>query len=198
MKKFNCKIERGYGERAKLPAGNYVAKILGAKEVTNDFGNTNLVIRFDIAEGEHKDFFQTDYDNAAGEDKKWRGIMRLPIPKDESEEEAWKARTFGNNIWAVEASNSGYYWDWDEKTLKGKMVGVRFRNKEWKMNGKTGWTTECGELAAVDDVRSDKLKQMKDKPLKEGSVPNGFTQLVGSSAFPASPNVSTDDDDVPF
>lgn len=195
MKKFNCKIQRGFSEREKIPAGNYVAKILDAKEAENSAGNSNLVIRFDIAEGEYKDFFQRDYDNNPAEDKKWRGIMRLPIPKDESEGEAWKMRTFGNNIWAVEASNSGYRWDWDEKTLKGKLVGVMIRNKEWEMNGRNGWTTECGALAAVDEVRSGKLKQLKNKPLKNGSS-NGFVDL-GTGAFPEQPNVENDDE-IPF
>lgn len=192
MQRFNCKIEKPVGAREKLPAGAYIAQILGAKVIENDYGNQNLVLRFDVVEGEYKDFFQKDYDECAYEDKKWRGIYRLPIPKNESESEAWKARAFGNGIWAIEASNSGYHWDWDEKTLKGKLVGVLFRNKEWEMNGNYGWTTECGALACAEDVRTGKCKPLKDKPLDH--APQGFTQL-GSASFP---NVQPDDDDDPF
>lgn len=198
MREFKCKIKRSSGERAKLPVGCYIAKILGAKVEEYSNGYSTLVVRIDIAEGEYKDFFQKDYDMATDENKKWRGTMRMPIPKDESQAEAWKADRFGNNIWAVEESNPGYHWDWDEKSLKGKIIGALYRNAEYeiKENGNTGWTTECGAFAAVDDVRAGKCKPLKDRPLKNKTSYNGFVDL-GTGAFPEPPNVENDDE-VPF
>lgn len=90
----------------------------------------------------------------------------------------WTKRAFGNAVWSIEASNPGYHWDWDETKLKGKLVGVLFRNREWEMNGNTGWTTECCALTDVDDIRQGKYRQPKDKPLKVTSAAeNSFAQI---------------------
>lgn len=171
MKQFSgFEAKKSAGARELLPAGGYVAKILNAEEVSYDWGNV-LLISFDILEGQYKDFFATDYHNQDREDKKWRGTFRLNVPKDDgSEKDGWTKRTFGNSIWSVEASNPGYHWDWNEATLKGKIVGVLFRNREWEMNGNTGWTTECCALTSVDDIRQGKFRQPKDKPLKSNNM----------------------------
>lgn len=168
--------------REILPAGGYVAKIMNAEEVTYDWGSV-LLISFDIAEGDYREFFTKDYRAQDGEDKKWRGTYRLNIPKDDgSEKDGWSKRTFGNAMWSVEASNPGYRWDWNEAGLKGKTVGVLFRNKEWEMNGNTGWTTECCAFTSSDDIRSGSYKMPKDKPLKAGANTSGnqFAPMGGS------------------
>ena len=63
---------QAYTEQEKLPPGGYVLEIMDAKEQANDWGDT-LVIAFDIAEGEHRGFYQNNYDNQSGEDKKRTG-----------------------------------------------------------------------------------------------------------------------------
>ena len=188
MKPFNgFEAKKSGGSREKLPAGGYVAKILNAEEVNYDWGSV-LLISFDIVDGEYKDFFKTDYKNQDSEDKKWRGTYRLRIPKDDgTEQDGWTKRSFGNAIWAIEASNPGYHWDWNEATLKNKSVGVLYRNREWEMNGNTGWTTECCALTSVDDIRQNKFKMPKDKALKERPVNSTFTPLD-----------EADDGDLPF
>lgn len=174
------------GAREILPAGGYVAKILNAEEKRYSWGDV-LLISFDISEGEHSDFFNKDYLENTNEDKKWRGTYRLNIPKDDgSETDGWTKNTFGGAMWAIEESNQGYTWNWDEKSLKGKTVGVLFRNKEWEMNGNTGWTTECCKLESADDIRNGKFRMPKDKPLKNKSTNN-------SSDFV--PNIEVDDNE---
>lgn len=167
MKQFNgFEPKKSGGAREQLPAGGYVAKILNAEEISYSWGNV-LLISFDILEGHYKDFFATDYKGQDREDKKWRGTYRLPVPKDDgTERDGWSKRTFGNAIWAIEDSNPGYHWDWNEAGLKGKTVGVLYRNREWEMNGNTGWTTECCSVTSADDIRNGKFKQPKDKALK--------------------------------
>ena len=193
MKQFSGYEAKAPARREKLPAGGYVARIMDAREQEYDWGAV-LVISFDILEGEHKDFFKADYRNQQVEDKKWRGVYRLREPKDDgSERDAWSKRTFGNAMWAVEASNSGYHWDWNEAGLKGKIVGVLFRNREWEMNGNTGWTTECCALTDADSIRENRYTMPKDKPLQNRPAP----------AFaPASANFEEvaieSDDDLPF
>ncbi len=188
MKAFNgFEAKKQGGEREKLPAGGYVAKIMNAKEVSYSWGSV-LLISFDIVEGEYKDFFRKDYQENTNEDKKWRGTYRLSVPKDDgSKNDEWTKRTFGNAIWAIEDSNSGYAWDWNEAELKNKMVGVLFRNREWEMNGNTGWTTECCKLTSVDDIRNEKFKMPKDKPLDKA-------QQNAVDMMPA----ANDDDDLPW
>ena len=187
MKQFSgFESKKSAGAREFLPAGCYVAKILNAEEVSYDWGNV-LLISFDILEGQYKDFFATDYRNQDREDKKWRGTYRLSAPNDDgSAKDGWPKRTFGNSIWSVEASNPGYHWDWNEATLKGKIVGVLFRNREWEMNGNTGWTTECCALTSVDDIRQGKFRQPKAKPLKSNNMTGsvGFENVDTSGELP--------------
>ncbi len=42
---------------------------------------------------------------------------------------------FKGMISCIEKSNEGYEWNWDEKTLKGKKIGVLFGREQYMMNG---------------------------------------------------------------
>lgn len=191
MRKFRDFEAKKIGGRELLPAGGYVAKILDAKEVNYDWGSV-IQISFDISEGPNKDFFKRDYNNQDREDKKWRGTYRLNVPNDDgSEKDGWTKRTFGNAIWAIESSNPGYHFDWDETSFRGKNVGVLYRNREWEMNGNTGWTTECCSLASADEVRDGNFRMPKDKPLANKPAAAGF----GFGSFAA---IGDDDNELPF
>ena len=149
-----------------------------------------LVISFDIAEGEYKDFFATQYRENTNEDKKWKGNFRLTVPQEGNQWYDSQKKTFGNCLACIEESNSGYHWDWDESALEGKMVGVLFRNFEWEMDdGRSGWSTECCTFTTVDDVRNNKFKMPKDKPLK--NKPVATTNTADFTEF-------DDSDDLPF
>lgn len=189
MRQFTgFEAKKAGGSREILPAGGYVCNILSVKEEDFSWGS-RLVLAVDIAEGEYKGFFKRDFDSNDREDKKWRGIFRLSIPKDDgTEQDAWTKRNFGNFIWAVAESNPGFAWDWDEKKLKGKTVGLIWRNKEWEMNGRTGWTTEAAGSASVEDIRNGKYRPIKDKPLK-----NKTEQTQDASA-----ETVEDESDLPF
>lgn len=166
MKQFSgFKAEKSVA-REQLPVGGYVAKILNAEEIAYDWGNV-LLISFDILEGPFAGFFKKDFDGQTGEDRRWRGTYRLNVPKDDgSEKDGWTKRTFNNAIYCIEDGNPDYHWNWDETTLKGKTVGILFRNEEWEYNGNTGWSTRACALACVGDIKDGKFKMPKDKPLK--------------------------------
>ena len=189
MKAFNgLEIKKSVSTNEPLPAGGYVAKILNAKVDEYSWGEV-LVISFDIAEGEYKDFFRKQYNENTREDKKWKGNFRLTVPQEGNQYYEGQKRTFGNAIWAIEESNPGYHWDWVEAALKGKMVGVLFRNFEWEMNGNSGWSTECCTFVSVEDIRNGNFKQPKDKPLRNKPINN----------IPASSAAAVDDtEDLPF
>ena len=113
-----------------LPAGGYVAKIIGAKVENYSWGSV-VVIAFDITEGEYSDFFRKQFDSNTNEDKKWKGTYRLTVPDESSQYFENNQRTFNNFIYSMEDSNSGYHYDCDETKFKGKSIGVLFRNKEF-------------------------------------------------------------------
>lgn len=187
MKKFEVEVKRSAGGRETLPAGGYVCQIVNARVEENAWGDT-LIIAHDVCEGDYSGIFKRDYDNNTNENKKWRGTFRLNLPKDDgSEQDEWKKRTLGNTIWAIEESNPGYTFDWDEKKLKGKKIGLIYRNREWSMNGRTGWTTEAGGADSIDNIREGKFKPLKDRPVANKS----------EGVFTNAP-ANDEDDDLPF
>jgi len=183
--------------RQKLPAGVYVAKVYDVELQTYNAGKPNesqqLIISFDIFEGEHKGFFKKDWDTADPANRKWRGTYRLWIPKgDGSEADKTTRRIFEQAMWAFEESNAQFHWAWDEKQLKGLFVGVKFRNKEYdEFNGApAGWTTECCGLADIPSVRAGKVRTPKDKPLEKKPV---AALVVDNTGF-----TDVDDSELPF
>lgn len=158
-------------ERPRLPIGGYVLKILNAEEITYSWGEV-LKIDFDIAEGEHKDFYKNDYESQTQEDKKWKGSFRLNVPKgDGSQQDSWTLKKFKTVITAIEESNGAYRWDWNEDGLKGKTIGGLFNNKEWEMetnNGiKSGTYTNCKMLISVEKIRSNDFTVPNDEYIPE-------------------------------
>lgn len=192
MKKFNGYEEaKPITENMKLPSGGYVVKILDAKEETFDWGGV-LAIRFDIAEGEFDGFYKKQYENQTQEDKKWKGVLRLYEPKDDgTDSDNFTKRRFKTAMMAIEESNQNFHWDWDERKLKGNLVGALFGNTEWEYNGKTGFYTECRGFIPIQKVRDGAFKIPADKLLKNRSttqrqdeIPAGFQEV--------------NDDDIPF
>ena len=100
---------------------------------------------------------------------------------------AFTKRIFKSTIEAIEDSNSGYHWDWDESKLKGKTAGLLIRLKEWNYNGKHGWAPECFKLINAELIRSGKFTVPADKPLSGSSL-----------SAPASTSAISVDDDLPF
>lgn len=159
-----------YSENERLPIGGYILKILDVKMQENDWGNV-IVLSFDIADGEKKDFFRESYKAQTGEDKKWKGTYRLRVPKDDgTDQDEWTMRRFKTVITNFEESNPGYHWDWDELKLKGKMIGALFNNKEYEFNGRHGFFTNCHSLVTVEKIKSGKFEIPADTLLKSNSA----------------------------
>ena len=149
--------------------GAYVAEILDVRSVPADGNNPRdtVELMMDIVEGEFSGrymAFYKDQEERFGS-AKFKGVFRLVCPLEDDED--WRKRAFEGNLWCIEQSNPGYRWDWDEKKLKGKKIGLLYRNKEWEYNGRTGWTTEAVSAESVDIIRDGKYKTPKDKPLPE-------------------------------
>lgn len=195
IKSYNGYKPERTSTREPLPAGGYVAKILDANVLTYDWGEV-LKVDFDICEGDYKDFFGKDYRNNTADNKKWRGAYRINIPNESNQYFDSQRKSFNNFVACIEESNSGFHWAWEEKSLKGKTLGVLFRNKEYEMDTDkgehiTGWTTECSSVTTADAIREGKFRTPKDKPLK--------AKTESTSAFtPSAFAPAADDSDLPF
>lgn len=203
-------VEATYTANEPLPAGGYVCRIMGAEVKYNDWGD-QLIISYDVAEGEHMGHFADNYRNqsdAYGE-KKWKGNFRLNIPnKDKNKYFESTQRTFNNFLFALEDSNHGYNFDWDEKSLKNKLIGLLVREKEWEMMGRTGWTTEACTAVSTAKIRSGDFAVPKAKPLpqkdsgdyysKGRGLPGVDYQVGRGSAAQGAPIPMESDDDLPF
>lgn len=168
MKAFKGYEEtKAYGSGTEqLPKGGYVCKIMKASVESGQYGE-QLVVALDIAEGEYKDFYANDYRAQDREDKKWHGNYYLSIPTDDgSEKDGWTKRKFKTFTNAVEDSNAGYTWNWDENTLKGKLFGGLFIEKERLYQGKIYTSTICGGATTIGAIKEGKYKLPKDRPVK--------------------------------
>ena len=195
MKKLsNWNDVKAAGERVKLPAGGYEAKIINAKVVSYDGSNGSyerLEIAVDITAGEYKDYYKQDFDSNTRDDKKWRGVARFYVPTDDgSEKDEYTKSVLKSVTDALEDSNKDYHWDWDETKLKGLKVGILVRDKEYEIDGKHGFSPEIFRFTDINRIREGKFTVPKQKLLKGSS---------GTSAAASSgDNSAASDDDYPF
>lgn len=163
MKRLNgYEKAEAYTDQEKLPVGGYVLKILDVRYQENDWGDV-IVLSFDVEEGDHRGFFADNYRKQTGEDKRWKGTYRLRVPKEDgTEQDGWTMRRFKTVITNFEESNNGYHWDWNEQTLKGKLIGALFNNKEYDFRGRHGFFTNCHSLVTVEKIRSGKFEIPED------------------------------------
>ena len=178
MKKFSGYEEvkvNNFAERLKL--GGHICKILEAKieEITSKKDGKKyeiLVIRFDISEPDEQAGF---YNNKFSEDAKadalsakWKGIHRISVPTDESEDfikSKFKAFTT-----SVEESNPGYTWNWEENTLVGKVFGGVFGFEEFTaQDGNVITLTKIRYVRSVNKIEEVKIPKviLADKTLME-------------------------------
>lgn len=191
MKKFVQSYEnaQAYAEVEKLPVGAYKIKIENVRYEDNSAKgwNDKLVLAFDIVEGEQKGFFRRNFESQPVEDKKWKGTYRLNVPMDDgSEADSYCMRRFKTVMTNFEKSNSGYHWDWNESSLKGKVIGAIFNEKEYDFNGRHGFFTNCYSLIATDEIANAKIP--------------GPTMLKNSSPATSGniPSSESEDEEIPF
>ena len=187
--RFNFQIDRNnvYKEGSEqLPTDKaYVCEIKGAKEVDYTTDNGYRVHRVDIAldvcEGEYEGFYQKKFDDSQDEDKKWKGVVKLNIPKfDGTEQDNWTVKSFNTQFVAIEDSNPGYTWNNVLDSLKGKKIGLVLRDKEWEFNGNRGFYSEPYKLISVSNARAQKFRKPNTKYLSSestGDVASGFTPI---------------------
>ena len=177
----------------QLPKDAYVIRILGAKVSQTKSGNDQLVVQFDIAEGEYKDFYKGQYERNTNEDKKWPNdaVYRLSIPYDNCPD---YIRTNWDTFFAdLEESNAGFVFDGEEKSLKGKLIGGKFHIEESEWNGNVYTHTRMKWTAVADDVRNGKAGKLPADKKAKGSGGASGADKYASSGFK-----SDDNEEIPF
>lgn len=180
MKQFKGYERKEQIEFELLPKGAYVIKLLSIKEEPNKNGNgTHLKIAFDIAEGEYAGFYKRAFENDTREDKKWPADGQLVISAPEDNSEQWIVDNFNKFMTAVEDSNEGYHWNWDENTLKDKVVGAKFCNEQSEYDGKIYDHTKAKWFIAAQKVRDGKFGKLPNDKLieKASSSAAGFVNI---------------------
>lgn len=137
------------GEFQQLPKGKYICVIKQAATKDSKNGDSQLIILFDIAEGEYKDFFQKQFDADKAQDPagaKWRGIFRQNM---DGKGTPWLKGV----ITSIERSNNfTFLWDKEknEEMLKEKRFGGIFRRRQYeKENGDRAIITELYQIRSV-------------------------------------------------
>ncbi|MCF0121636.1 MAG: hypothetical protein HUJ74_00100, partial [Lachnospiraceae bacterium] len=131
------------------------------------------------AEGEYSGFYANEYKNQQSENKKWHCNYLLNIPNDDgSERDGWTKRKFKTVIEAIEDSNSGYHFDWDEQKFKGKIVGGLFNEREYEdSTGNVRRVTNLAKICNAEKIRSKKFTLPNDTLIKR-SAKNDFDKFM--------------------
>lgn len=159
---------QAYGDYQRLPKGGYVVKILGVSVEENKNGQY-LKLSCDITEGDFTGYFGLQYRNSTKEDKKWACNLLVNIPKDDgSEQDGWTKRRFKTIMEALEDSNKGYAWDWDETKLKGLKVGGLFNEREYvNMCGDIKTAVNLATFCSIEKIKDGSYQLPADKLLSD-------------------------------
>lgn len=185
----------------RLPVDAYVCKIMNVNDVPMDAKTGKgdyLKVFFDIAEGEYKGYFKKQYDADTRADKKWPNAGSFIRSYKDSALPMFKG--FTN---ALEKSNKGYTWDYDEKKLKGKTIVLVIGDEEY-LNQK-GEKRTRNYVSAVRSLEAYKagdftlpaLKTVDENKSTASSTPSDFVDPFGSQTTnnaPATTSAPVDND----
>ena len=181
-----------------LPVGAYVGKVLDAR-----IDGRKLLVLLDVAEGQYAGFYMNKY-NAQKENPKYgkpkfKGVLKINIPGDESNYYESDMNRFNDMIWRFQQSNPNYHPDlangFDETSLKGLMVG--FSTQECEYNGFV--YTEPARFESVDDVRAGNVQRMSPrKSNEENPTPAPMVDQRSQMEIVNTEKLPWNEDDKPF
>lgn len=172
--------ENSGGDFEKLPAGGYICKIKSVSDVPE---KEYLKIEFDIADGKYKNW----YADINKRTSKWYGNFIRSYKESAT-------GFFKGFITAIEESNPGYKWNWQEQTLVGKWVGLVIAYEEYLNNdGDVRQRTyvaqnRSGQKIKAGDFTVPELKKLKQATKSSPSARPGFDAM----------DMKEIDEDMPF
>lgn len=160
------------GEYDRLPAGAYECIITEVEDVP---GKEYLKLEYDIVNGDYKGYW-TSFKSRAG----WTGGKFIRSYKNKA---LGMFKAFTN---AVEGSNAGYKWDFDENKLVGKKIGLVLGEENYDKNdGSIGTRLYVHSCKSIQDIREGKYK-----------VPEFRARTTAPT--PSKPVFEEDNSDLPF
>lgn len=141
----------------RLTPNGYIVKIF---KVEDHPEKEYLKIYFDIVKGDDKGYFKKQYDDDKRKEKKWPNAGTFIRSYKDSAASMFKG--FTN---AVEKSNKGYKWDFDEKTLVNKIIGLIIADEQYQ--NQKGQVRVRNYVAAVRSVETIEKGEYEIPALKE-------------------------------
>lgn len=177
-------VQASSGKFARPTAGGYICKIMDVTDVDHN-PNTGkgqyLKIEYDIADGEFKGYYKEQFD-------KWGGDWKANFVRSYKEENLGMLKHFTN---CIEQSNAGYDWDWNEKGLIGKYIGLVLGEEEYEnSSGEIKTKLSVNQIKTVEEIKNGDFKVPAPKKLAPKTpVPNvgGFVPVSNAQ-----------NDDLPF
>ena len=165
------------GEFKRLPAGVYGVRITN---VVDKPENEYFEVYCDIVKGEFAGYFKAQVDAGLKDNSRHiRSYKTSALP------------FFKAFITAVEKTNPGYKWDWDEKKLIGKNVIAVFGEEEYlDKDGNTKTAVKLVEFRSLQAYQEGNVKVPEPKRLPQAAVP----EIVKANTDP----MELDDDQLPF
>lgn len=172
-------VQASSGEFARPVANGYICKIIDVVDVPVD-ANTGkgdyLRIEYDIADGEFKDYYMEQF-------TRWGGVWKASFIRSYKEKAVGMFKHF---VSCVEKSNNGYEWDWNEKSLIGKTIGLVLGEEDYKNSmGEVKTKLSVSQIKTVEEIKNGDFKVPAPKKLE--------VELVNTSDFSV-----IADDDLPF
>lgn len=190
----------GQGSRA-LPAGGYVAQIVGAVLTESQRHTPMLEVRIEIAEGEYRGIF-TERVQTPGT---WpnAGTYRLPLPEDpNAAPDDWRLQRLKGMVTSVEESNPGFKWRDDERDLRGRFVGVLYRDEEFlgREDGQKHISAKPAFFCSVARIRSGDFTIPRPRLLQENAMQTAdtYTSVPRDAGFIPVESAINGDKDLPF
>jgi hypothetical protein len=160
------------GTFQKVTPGPYILGICKAEETQSRAGDPMLVLSIDIADGPNK----SNYRELSKRLNKDCLLKHYRLLTDNA------ADYLKGDIQAIEKSNPGFSFMFDERALPGKFVGGMLAEEEYYSDGDIKTILKIRYLCSVDDVHSGKLitpplKKLdtsfppEDKPIAEDDLP---------------------------
>ena len=141
----------------RLTPNGYICKILNVEDYPE---KEYLKIYFDIVKGDDKGYFKKQYDGDTRKERKWPNAGTFIRSYKDSAASMFKG--FTN---AVEKSNKGYQWNFDEKTLVNKVVGLIIADEQYQ--NQKGQVRVRNYVAAVRSVETIEKGEYEIPALKE-------------------------------
>ena len=150
MQKINGWDEvKASGEFERLPNGAYQCTIITAEDIAD---KQYLKINFDICDGVYLQFASQAYSNL--------GFWILSTVRSYKGGCEGMFKQFTN---AVEASNDGYKWDWNENSLEGCDFGAVIVTEQYlKDNGDEGLRYKVKNVFGLNDFDKYAAKTYED------------------------------------